>query len=500
MEKTELKGKMINATRWSAFSQIAAKVITPVTNMILARILSPDAFGVIAIVTMIVSFTDMFTDAGFQKYLVQREFKDKEEKFKYTNVAFWTNLALSIILLGIIAIFDDSIAKLVGSPEMGFVITISCIQLPLTAFSSIQMALYRRDFDYKTLFFVRMISIFLPLVITIPLALAGLGYWSLVIGMISGRLADALILTVKSTWKPQLFYNMSILKNMLSFSIWSLLEAISIWLTIWIDTLIIGSFLNEYYVGLYKTSTTMVNSLLALITGATTPILFTALSRLQDNNKEFNSTFFKMQRFIAILVFPMGVGIYLYSDLATQILLGSKWSQASEIVGIWALSSSITIIFGHYCSEVYRAKGRPKLSFLAQLLHLVVLVPTCLISGKYGFIILIYARTWIRLQGIVVHLLLMKFVVKFPVKEMFRNVLPSLIASCSMGIIGYFLKRSFNTGIAWSIISISTCIIVYFAILLLFRGIRVDLIKIIGKRFKQKSQSPDSKFNSIKGK
>ncbi|WP_176538701.1 lipopolysaccharide biosynthesis protein [Bacillus cereus] len=478
MKNAELKGKIISATKWSAFSQIAAKVIAPITNMILARILAPEAFGILAIITMIISFVDMFTDAGFQKYLVQREFTDNEEKIKYTNVAFWTNLGLSFGLWGVIAIFNESIAELVGNPELGMVIIIACVQIPITAFSSIQMALYRRNFNFKTLFFVRMISVFMPLVVTIPLALIGLNYWALIIGTIYGRIADAVILTVKSEWKPKFFYSLEILKDMLSFSIWSLIEAISIWLTVWIDALIIGSFLNEYYVGLYKTSTTMVNSLLALITGATTPILFSALSRLQHDNERFNQTFFKMQRGISILVFPMGIGVFLYSKLATQILLGDKWIEASGVIGVWALSSSITIIFGHYCSEVYRAKGRPKLSFLAQMLHLVVLVPVCVISAKYGFWALVYTRSWIRLEGILVHFLLMKYVIGFPVMKMISNVFPMIISSVIMGFIGHFLKQ-LNDSFYWDFISIFICVISYFSFLFLFPKVRKEVILMI---------------------
>lgn len=480
MKNNELKGKIISATKWSAFSQIAAKIITPITNMILARILAPEAFGVLAIITMIVSFVDMFTDAGFQKYLVQREFKDINEKIKYINVAFWTNLGISFFLWGTIVVFNESIAELVGNPDLGIAIIIACIQIPITAFSSIQMALYRRDFKFKTLFFVRMISIFIPLVITIPLAIVGLNYWALIIGTICGRIADAIILTVKSEWKPKFFYSLEILRDMLSFSIWSLIEAIAIWLTIWVDALIIGSFLNEYYVGLYKTSTTMVNSLLALITGATTPILFSALSRLQHDNERFNQTFFKMQRLISILVFPMGMGVFLFSELATQILLGNKWNEASGVIGVWALSSSITIVLGHYCSEVYRAKGRPKLSFLAQILHLVVLVPVCLISAKYGFWVLVYTRSWIRLEGILVHFLLMKYVVGFPVMKMISNVLPMVISSVIMGITGYLLKQ-LNNGYAWSLLSILICIISYFSLLCLFPKVREEIILILKK-------------------
>jgi O-antigen/teichoic acid export membrane protein len=95
--------------------------------------LAPEAFGVVATVTMIITFADMFMDAGFQKYLVQHEFKDDDEKFKYTDVAFWTNLTISLLLWGFILVFSGNIANMVGNPGLGHVIIIACIQLPLTS-------------------------------------------------------------------------------------------------------------------------------------------------------------------------------------------------------------------------------------------------------------------------------------------------------------------------------------------------------------------------------
>ncbi|MGO4499664.1 lipopolysaccharide biosynthesis protein [Paenibacillus sp. 2RAB27] len=471
----------MNATKWSTLTQIAAKIVSPITNMVLARLLAPEAFGVVATVTMITSFADMFTDAGFQKYLVQHEFKDEEDKHKNANVAFLTNFAISILLWGLIILFSEQIAVLVGNPGLGNVIAVACIQLPLTAFSSIQMALYKRDFDFKTLFIVRMFSIFIPFVVTIPLALLGLGYWALITGTIFMQLSNAVILTIKSKWKPRWFYRMGILKEMFSFSIWSLFESISIWLTTWVDVFIISSMLSEYYLGIYKTSTTMVNALMALITASIVPILFSTLSRLQNNNELFNRTYFKMQRVVSIIVLPLGIGVFLYSDLATQILLGDQWGQASEIIGIWALTSSIMIVFGHFCSEVYRAKGRPKLSFLGQLLHLVVLVPTCLIGAKYGFWVFIYSRSWIRMQFVLVHFILMKVSIGIPVLKTIKNVFPSAISAAVMGLLGYLLQQ-INAGMLWDMLSIILCALFYFGVLFLFPSMRKDIFGL-GMKF-----------------
>ena len=158
------------AAKWSSITEIIAKLITPISNMILARLLTPEAFGVVATVTMIFSFADMFTDSGFQKFLVQHEFENEFEKEKSINVAFWTNLILSFIIWIVISVFSEDIAILVGNPGLGNVFRVACISLPLTSFSSIQMALYQREFDFKTLFSVRMVGISIPLFVTVPLA------------------------------------------------------------------------------------------------------------------------------------------------------------------------------------------------------------------------------------------------------------------------------------------------------------------------------------------
>ncbi|WP_099190601.1 lipopolysaccharide biosynthesis protein [Tepidibacter mesophilus] len=493
MKENKVQNKFTNAAKWSIITEIVAKLVSPITNMTLARIILPEAFGVVATVTMIMSFVDMFTDAGFQKYLVQHQFKNEDEKLKNANVAFWTNFLISIFLWVIIIIFREKIATLVGNPGLGNVIAIACVQLVFTSFSSIQMALYRRNFDFKTLFLIRMISVCIPFLITIPLALLGLSYWALIIGSIVMQFLNAVIMTIKSKWKPSLFYKIEILKEMISFSIWSLIEAISIWLSVWADVFIIGSFFNQYYLGLYKTSTGMVNMLMSLITSAILPVFFSALSRFQDDTEKFNMMYFKTQRLIATVLLPLCIGVYLYRDLATKIILGNKWMEASRIIGVWALTSGIKIILGDLCSEVYRAKGRPKVSFIAQVLHLVFLVPVCIISSKYGFLCLVYARSWIRMQFVLVHFIMMKVAIKFPVGKILKNVMPIVVSAFTMGVLGLLLQQ-ISKGLLWSFTSIIICSLFYFGMLCLFPNMREEMNGIVGKL---KSKLLKSKYTSV---
>lgn len=487
-----LKIKSISAAKWSVTAEVASKLVSPVTTIVLARLLSPNAFGVVATASMVFSFADMLTDAGFQKYLVQQEFVDDRSKGQYATVAFWTNLWISIFIWFVVFVFRDPIAKAVGNPGLGMVLFAACGSLPITSFSSIQMALYKRDFDFRTLFFTRMVGIFIPLLITLPLAFIGFDYWSIIIGTIAGNLSNAVILTVKSKWKPGLFYKFSALKKMFSFSAWSLVEDVSIWLTSWIDVFIIGAVLNSYYLGLYKTSINIVNSMTDIFAAAITPVLFSTLSRIQYDESSFRNVFFKFQRLAALLILPLGAGIYLYRDFITFILLGSKWTEASTFVGLWGLSSALILVFAHFSSEAYRAKGQPKLSFLVQILHLIVLVPALLISARYGFTALIYTRALVRIQMILVNCLFMYIYIKISPIQMIKNIALYCLAAALMSATAVGLQLIGNSYM-WDIVSIAICILVYFSFLSLFPTFRKEFSAFLhsfisSKRFLPKAQ------------
>lgn len=461
----ELNNKVINATKWSSITEIAAKLVAPITTMVLARLLTPDAFGVLVTAQMVISFAEIFTDAGFQKYIVQHEFENDDEKYKSTAVAFWSNLIISLLIWFGICIFSAPIARAVGCDGNGIVIAVSCMCIPLEAFSSIQMALFRRDLDFKTLFWVRIIGILIPLIVTIPLAFATKSYWALIVGMIAQNFFNALILTIKSKWKPRWYYSVRRFKEMLSFTIWSMLEAISIWLTSYIDIFIVGTMLSQYYLGLYRTSMGTVGQITSIITAATTPVLFSSLSRLQNSRGEFNSMFFKFQKLVSLLVMPIGVGIFIFSKLITEILLGKQWLEASSFIGIWGLTSAITIVLAHYASEVYRSIGKPKLSVLSQWLHIVVLCPVLLIFVQKGYSALCLSRAIVRLELVLVQLLLMGFVVKMSVWKMIKNILPSSLAASAMLLI-LLLPSSGNC--FQQFLYILICICIYFMVIQFF--------------------------------
>lgn len=466
--------EVIVAVKWSAITEIAAKLITPLISMLLARLLVPEVYGVVATLMIVITFAELFTDAGFQKFLVQHRFKDDEECISCTNVAFWSNLFLSIIIWGIIILFRHPIAEYVGSPGLGDVFAIACVCIPLEAFSSIQMAIYRRDLDFKPLFKVRMAGIIIPLLVTVPLAYIYRSYWALIIGTIASNVTNAFLLTFYSRWKPALYFSFKRLRNMLSFTMWSLFEAISIWLTQYVDVFIVATALSTYYLGLYKTSSSLVGQIMGLVTTVTTPILFSSLSRLQNSQTEFEYLFFKFQKVVGLIILPMGVIIYVYRDFITNLILGSKWIEASGFIGLWALTSAFVTVWSYYCSEIYRAKGKPKLSVLAQVLHIAVLWPVISYVVNDGFETLYIVRSLIRFQLVLVNLIIMYIWIKLPIWKMFTNVFVAIASSMVMAAASYLLLLVSSNQV-WIGISIFLSVLVYLTMISFFKEERLAL-------------------------
>lgn len=472
-----LNKKMRQATKWSAVTEIAVKLVSPITNMILARLLMPEDFGVVATLTMIVSFAEIFTDAGFQKYLIQHEFEDAEDLELSTNVAFWTNLGFSVLLWCMIACFSGPIAALVGATGSEAAITVTSLQIPILAFSSIQTARYRRDFDFKTLFVVRMATALVPLLVTVPLAYLFRSYWALVLGTLTRDILNAFLLTVKSRWKPQLHYRFRRLKEMLSFSLWTIVENVSIWLTGYMDMFIIGIALNDYYLGLYKTTVNMVNGVIGVISASVIPVLFSALSRYQNDDVLYHATFLRFQRLSALLLIPLGFGMYVYRELCVSILMGGQWTEAEYFFGLWSLMSVLVIVLSSYNSEVFRSKGRPKISVLVQCLHLIFMIPMLMWSMDKGFEVLITVRSFVRLQMIFVSVATMHIVFGFRIGEILRNVRCILAASIIMALTGTILRTAFDS-LLWELFTILLCVLIYTGVLLTFPAGRKMLAEI----------------------
>lgn len=469
--------------KWSSITEILAKLITPVINMILARILAPEAFGVLATVTMVISFADIFVESGFQKFLVQHKFEDEDEEKRYMSVAFWANLVFSVVIWGVIIIFCNPIAYLAGGANegRGYLIAIAGVTIPLHGMIGIQNCNLKKRLQFKKLFSVRMVAAIIPLVVTLPLALLGLDYWSLIIGNIAGIVIRSVMLLFISRFVPMWHFDFGELKYMLSFGVWTFLDGIAVWATNWIDSLLISHLMSDYYLGLYKNSISTITSLFTIVTSALTPVLFSALSKLQDDKEQFNRMFLDVQKLLCTILLPLSVGIFLYRSLATEILFGSAWGEAADIIGIMSLATGLRTIFVSIYSNAYHAKGKFYIPLVLQLVGLALLVPACIIAGNIGFWELVYTRGFLKLDLVIPEIVVAWALCGITPRDTIKNLGPSIISTLVMTGAALALQLV-GADLVWSLLSILICIIVYFLTLFIFKSERNRFLRPLLKK------------------
>lgn len=475
-----LSHKVKSAYIWSTVTETVSKMTLPVLNMILARLLAPKVFGIMATITMVISFSDLLTENGFQKYLIQHQFTDSNEEKLYMSVGFWSNLAFSLLLFFAICLFSKEISFYTGSVGHERELIVSAIMIPINAVIGIQNCKLKKDLNFKSLFYVRTISSFVPLFVTVPLAYLGLNCWSMVIGNIAGSIVRFLILVKLGKFVPKLFFSIEYFLIMLKSGMYTMIDGVLFWLTSWVDTMLIASSMNSYYLGLYKNSVSMVTSLFAIITSSIIPVLYSTLSKLQDDNEGFNKTFLNVQHNLSVFLLPMSIGLFAFRETATVIMLGHKWMEASDIIGIMALTTAIRTIFVSFYGDVYRSKGYFKVSPMLQIVDLMLLVPVCLYFSKEGFWSLVYSRAFMKLDLVIPEMVAIWFICKISPRDTLKNIMPSLLSASLMGILGRYLHLM-NNNLVWQFVSIIICVIFYFSVLFISRNERKNIKSFIRK-------------------
>lgn len=464
-----LDNKISKASKLFSVTEIIAKIFVPITNMILARIISPDEFGIIASITMIVSFVDLFTEAGFQKYIIQKSISNELEE-RYYNIAFTSNIVLSALCYLMIVTFRIPIAKLLGSTELALPLCVASLSLIITAFTSVQTGVYRRNLNYGIISLTRILSVLIPFVITIPLAFLGYGIWSLIIGSLFGNITVLVTMFIKSKWKPKLMFNVYLLKEMLNFSAWSMGEAITIWAGTYVGVFLLTIFKNEFYSGLYKVSLTTTEGILATIYAPIISVMYASLPKYKMNLDKLFEKYVQFVSKMGLILIPLGVGIYLYKDIVTYILLGKNWVDAENFIGIWGIVVSLTVLIGQSGFEFYRSIGNAKLPFIIQGTFIILLIISLRIAVNHSYNTFIVVNSVVKLSIIILNLLFLKFMYKLPITKLLNSIIPYILSTLVMSFISIQIRK-ISDSFTWSIVSILICVISYFTVLFIIKKI-----------------------------
>lgn len=455
------------SVKWSLFGELFAKLAIPISTMILARLLTPEIYGITTAVTIVVTFCEVVTESGFSKFLIQHDFSSEDEFKKYFSVSFISSLFLSFLMVLLVFIFKYPLSHAVGNDGYEIVLFVSCLQIPFASLNALYIAILKRNFKFKNIFYIKIIYSLVPFIVTVPLAFLGLKHWSLVIGSLVAQIIQLPILMFFSKSKFCLYFSFTYLRKALFYAGPMILESLVIWLCSWTSTIIAARFFDLSTVGIIKVSNSTINSIFLLFSTAFTSVLFPALSRLRNDKIEYQKSFISIQSAALAIMIPLGIGVYFYSKTVTDIFLGSQWANAAFVIGIFALTKPLIVCFNNFQSEVFRSNGHFYSSIIYQLVMLTIDITLKFTLGKISYSWFIWTTIISDIAITMISLGILRIRYKFSLLSELRSLAIPLGCALVMAPLAYFGSNS-NGNIIISVSQALICASLYFVVLSLF--------------------------------
>lgn len=346
--KVSLKNKIDikTALLWNVNLQIVSQILTFGMSIMLARILMPKDFGIMAIGMILVNYVNTFTDFGFTNALIQKENITRE----HINSVFCINFTLSSILTLACFFGAPFAAILFNSKEAESVIRVLSVVFLLTSFSSMYEAYFRRELKYK---FISTVAIFTNICtygVGIALALMGFSYWALVISNIAGRCFKIMIYIVWCRWIPLLIYSHKHMKYIFNFGMWNFLRSQLYFLNRYFLHIIVASNLSTAFLGIFDKAYEISNRPSAILGKKVNGVMMSGFSRLQNDTNGLQNWFLNLLIIQIMFFMPVYAGLYVIAPYFITALLGEKWILAIEPMKILCITFFFMTCGGGYAS------------------------------------------------------------------------------------------------------------------------------------------------------
>ena len=366
---SNLRDRTISGVRWSVISKLFQQVLSFFTIAILARLLSPSAFGLIGMVLVVTNFVEIFKDLGTSTAIIQR----KETSQELISSIFWTNLFFGILFTLIIMILARIIAIFFREPGMTLIMKIMSISFIFSGLSVVPQALLIREMSFRRLAFMENVSFLIGAGIGVGMALSGWGVWSLVIQSLSRVLSMAIFLWLLNPIIPHVKLSLNSLKSIASYSL--NLSGFNL-LNYFIrnaDNMLIGRYLGSTSLGFYSLAYKWMFLPIYYISGIVGNVFFSTFSKIQNDNIRFSRVYLQLCASIGLVTFPLLLGMMALAKPLVFVALGPKWEL---VVPLLMILSSIGLFqtIGTTVGSIYLAKGRTDLmlkwGLLAGILYL----------------------------------------------------------------------------------------------------------------------------------
>lgn len=438
-----LTSRTFNGIKWTATSTITNLILQLGYTAVMARLLDPVAFGLVAMANVVLRFGGYFANMGMSQALIQKETLTQRD----IQSAFTSSIILGGLFTLIIYALAPSIAILVfNDPKVIPIVRILSLTFLLSGLSSTSSSLLRRKLNFKPLSIVQIVSFGLYAVIGIFLAIKGYGVWSLVYASLFQSLFSSVVvyLMVRHSLKP--YFNWSVYKPLFTFggkiSIISFFEFISISL----DTMFIGRYLGSALLGIYNRANMIIQMPLYKLNTSVSGVLFPAFSSLQNAREKLKRVYLSSSSVVAFLFLCLSAGAAVASESIVLVLLGNEWREAIPVLRIVAMIVPFKML-SHYGGIICDATATLNVKLVLEILYITALAGVLFLIKDSNLIY--YAIAILCMEGLkfVVYLFITKRILGIRMPEYLKAHTPAIFSAIIISgaiYITNMMTESFN--------------------------------------------------------
>ena len=419
--------RIINNFFWRFSERICAQGVTFVVSIILARLLDPDTYGTVALITAIITILNVLVDSGLGTALIQK--KDADE-LDFSTV-FWFNLILCVLFYLIMVICSGRIAEFYHRQELQRLIQVSSLSIVISGIKNVQQAYVSRNMLFKKFFWATFGGTLISGMVGVGLAIRGFGAWALVFQNLSNQFIDTLILWITVKWRPEFKFSKERFNKLFSFGYKLLLTSI-------IDTtynqlrqLVMGKKYSSsdlaYYNQGYKYPSLIVTNIDASIDS----VLLPALSDEQDNLQRVKSMTRRAIKVSTYLIMPCLAGLAACAEPIVKIMLTDKWLPCIPYLRIFCLSYALYPINTANLNSI-KAIGRSDISLKLEIIKKIIGFLSILFTMNIGPIALAYGLLFSSICAQFINAWPNKKILGYSYFEQMKDIGPQIVASLTM--------------------------------------------------------------------
>jgi O-antigen/teichoic acid export membrane protein len=382
----ELKNKIFGGVAWNAIGLLIDNGLQLVVKLILARLLAPEAFGVIGFATVFIGMVEVFNDLGMSSALIQK--KEKNLQPIDYDTAYWAGLVWAVFLMLVLSLIVGPLAAdFYNESLLISIIPVLSISLVARNLIAIHVVNITRELEFKKLVLPKNISRIVASAGAIVMAFTGFGVWSLVFQSVVTNILLVVLYSYVSPWKPQRRFSKESFKNIFSFGAYTTGTNVFNYLTSNTDLLLIGKLLGARSLGIYTFGFNVTYLVRSQIMNVVNSVFFPVYSRIQDDIETIKRYYFKVIKYNCIIIYPLMIGLILLAEPLIIYGVGEKWIESIIPMQLMAAAGLIHLLTSSN-TVLFRGIGKPKLELIFSIIKTLGINIPCVVIGTvyYGII------------------------------------------------------------------------------------------------------------------